>query len=342
MTRSLSIVVPLLNEAETLAELTSQLREVAEKESYSLQVLFIDDGSTDDSWKIISELVKQSETQTGIAIRGIRFRGNFGKAAALAAGFSAATAPYVITMDADLQDDPHEIPQLLSKLQPQADGVTFDVASGWKQNRQDPWHKTIPSKFFNFLVSRLTKVSLHDHNCGLKAYRNEVLQEIDLYGELHRFIPVLAAAKGFRVTEVPVHHRPREHGYSKYGASRIIKGLLDLVTVKFLTGYGDRPQHLLGGFGLIAFAGGSVGLLYLAIRWILTRTVPGLEPIHLHETASLFYSLALCLVGSQFLSVGLLAAMLAAYHTKEALPYSIQEITPKEQPPQVAKHHEKS
>lgn len=344
MTRSLSIVVPLLNEAETIAELHRQLSEVAKRESYALQIIFIDDGSTDNSWEVISELAKQDGREEilgegtldkrivveGIVVEGIRFRGNFGKAAALAAGFKAATAPYVITMDADLQDDPDEIPQLIAKLEGKDQKETFDVASGWKQNRQDPWHKTIPSKFFNFLVSRLTKVSLHDHNCGLKAYRGEVLKEIDLYGELHRFIPVLAAAKGFRVTEVPVHHRPREHGYSKYGASRIIKGLLDLVTVKFLTGYGDRPQHLLGGFGLMAFTAGSVGLLYLAVRWLVTRLVPGLEPIHLHETASLFYSLALCLVGSQFLSVGLLAAMLAAFHTKDALPYSIQETTQQE------------
>ncbi len=321
MTRSISIVVPLLNEANTLAELHQQLLEVAEKEAYELQIIFVDDGSTDDSWKIISNLSEQD-----CCVQGIRFRGNFGKAAALAAGFKAATAPLVITMDADLQDDPAEIPNLIAKLEGPDQASSYDVASGWKQNRQDPWHKTFPSKLFNFLVSRLTKVSLHDHNCGLKAYRGEVLKEIDLYGELHRFIPVLAAARGFRVTEVPVHHRPREHGYSKYGASRIVKGLLDLVTVKFLTGYGDRPQHLLGGFGLMAFAAGTVGLGYLAARWVISRMVPGLDSIHLHETAALFYSLALCLVGSQFLSVGLLAAMLAAYHTKEALPYSIEEV----------------
>lgn len=187
MAQSISIVVPLLNEAETLAELHRQLSEIAKSESYDLQILFIDDGSTDDSWKTIAELAAEDHR-----VEGIRFRGNFGKAAALAAGFKAATAPFVITMDADLQDDPAEIPNLIAALEGDDAQASYDVASGWKQNRQDPLHKTLPSKLFNFMVSRLTKVSLHDHNCGLKAYRGEVLKEIQLYGELHRFIPVMS------------------------------------------------------------------------------------------------------------------------------------------------------
>lgn len=320
--RRLSVVVPLLNEEETLAELHRQLLTVAEAEGYDPQIVFVDDGSTDRSWEIIRTLADERP-----GTDGVRFRRNFGKADALSAGFAVATAPVIVTMDADLQDDPAEIPKLLEKLGPDADGEAYDVVSGWKFDRQDPWHKRWPSLVFNALVSRLMKVKLHDHNCGLKAYRREALDEVRLYGELHRFVPVLAAARGYRVAEVAVHHRAREHGRSKYGASRIVKGLLDLITVKFLTGYGDRPQHLLGGVGLLGFLAGGLGLTYLAVRWIVSRTVPGLEPLHLHETASLFYSLALCLVGSQFLSVGLLGAMITALLTRDKPSYSIAEQT---------------
>lgn len=319
---TVSVVVPLLNEEETLDELHRQLRAVAETEGYDLQIVFVDDGSTDSSWKAIQALAAADPS-----VEGIRFRRNFGKADALSAGFEAATAPVVVTMDADLQDDPAEIPKLLAKLDPDAPDGGFDVVSGWKVDRKDPWHKTLPSLVFNGLVSWLTGVKLHDHNCGLKAYRREALQEVSLYGELHRFVPVLAAARGYRATELAVHHRAREHGQSKYGASRIVKGLLDLLTVKFLTGYGDRPQHALGGIGLLGFGAGGVGLTYLAVRWIVSRTVPGLEPLHLHETAALFYSLALCLVGSQFLAVGLLGAMIKAFGSHDQSSYSIAECT---------------
>ncbi|MEN0109354.1 MAG: glycosyltransferase, partial [Planctomycetota bacterium] len=186
------------------------------------------------------------------------------------------------------------------------------------------------------LVSRLTKVRLHDHNCGLKAYRREVLDEVRLYGELHRFVPVLAAARGYRVTEAAVNHRAREHGSSKYGASRLVKGLLDLITVKFLTGYGDRPQHALGGLGLLGFGAGGLGLTYLAIRWVVSRVAPGLEPIHLHETAALYYSLTLCMVGVQFLAVGLLGAMITAAMSEERTPYSVVARTDGATPPEGA------
>ncbi|TWT98136.1 Undecaprenyl-phosphate 4-deoxy-4-formamido-L-arabinose transferase [Botrimarina colliarenosi] len=313
--QAVSVVVPLLNEAPTIAELHRRLKAVAAREGYALQVVFVDDGSTDDSWKVIGGL---ANAEPGVV--GVRFRRNFGKADALDAGFAAATAPIVVTMDADLQDDPDEIPTLLAKL---AEG--YDVVSGWKVDRKDPWHKRWPSLVFNSLASRLTFVRLHDHNCGLKAYRREALADVTLYGELHRFVPVLAAARGYRVTEVPVKHHPREHGVSKYGASRIVKGLMDLITVKFLTGYGDRPQHVLGGLGLVSFAAGSLGLFYLAIRWIVTRAVEGLEPIHLHETAALYYCLAMCLVGAQFLAVGLLGAMITASLSRDRPSYSIAE-----------------
>lgn len=322
MPRAVSVVVPLLNEAATIDELHRQLLAVAETEGYELQIIFVDDGSTDGSWQAIRSLSSaHSNTE------GIRLRRNFGKADALSAGFAVARSPVVVTLDADLQDDPAEIPKLLAALEPDASGRACDVVSGWKRERHDPWHKRWPSLVFNALVSRLMKVRLHDHNCGLKAYRREALEEVSLYGELHRFIPVLAAAKGYRATEVAVNHRAREHGQSKYGASRIVKGLLDLITVKFLTGYGDRPQHLLGGVGLISFMAGATGLFYLAIRWIVSRVTPGLEPLHLHETASLFYSLALCLVGSQFLAVGLLGAMITASLSRERPRYSVAERT---------------
>lgn len=319
---AISVVVPLLNEEETLEELHRQLRAVADAEGYDLQIVFVDDGSTDHSWPVIEGLAA-----TDPSVEGVRFRRNFGKADALSVGFAAATAPIVVTMDADLQDDPAEIPKLIAKLDPAAPDGGYDVVSGWKVDRKDPWHKTLPSLVFNGLVSRLTGVKLHDHNCGLKAYRREALGEVRLYGELHRFVPVLAAARGYRATELAVHHRPREHGSSKYGASRIVKGLLDLMTVKFLTGYGDRPQHALGGIGLLGFAAGGVGLTYLAVRWVVSRAVPGLEPLHLHETAALFYSLALCLVGSQFLAVGLLGAMIKAFVSQERASYSVAERT---------------
>ena len=200
--------------------------------------------------------------------------------------------------------------------------------SGWKKVRHDPWHKVWPSRVFNWLVSHMTGVHLHDHNCGLKAYRREVMHEIRLYGELHRFVPVLAAAKGFRTAEVVVQHRPRQHGQSKYGISRLTKGLLDLLTVKFLIGYGQRPQHVLGTVGLVAFLLGGIGMVYLAIKWVLSRVLDGWTPIHLHEGAALFYSLGLFIIGAQFLSIGLLGEMIAAYLIRDADTYSIAEHTP--------------
>lgn len=315
---TVAVVVPLLNEAPTIAELHRQLRAVADRSAIRLEVVFVDDGSTDGSWDVVRALAAGHPE-----VRGLRFRRNFGKADALSAGFAVTTAPVVVTMDADLQDDPAEVPALLHKLTPEGGG--FDVASGWKRDRKDPWHKRWPSLVFNGLASRLTGVRLHDHNCGLKAYRREALEEVRLYGELHRFIPVLAAARGYRVTEVPVNHRARTHGVSKYGVSRLAKGLLDIVTVKFLTSYGDRPQHALGGLGLVSFSLGSVVLAYLAVRWAVSRAAPGLEPLHVHETASLYYAIALCLVGAQFLAVGLLGAMIRAANPGEAPRYSVAE-----------------
>ena len=311
----LSIVIPVFNEQETVRTLRDQLDAVAKAEGYQLDIIFVDDGSTDTSWQRIREL-----SATDSRVRGLRFRRNFGKAAALSAGFAAANGDLVMTMDADLQDDPQEIPKFLAKI----DGGA-DVVSGWKKIRHDPWHKVLPSRVFNWLVSAMTGVRLHDHNCGLKCYRRDVLREVRLYGELHRFVPVLAAARGWKVDEVVVQHRAREHGSSKYGWWRIPKGFLDLLTVKFVTGYGQRPQHLLGTGGLLCFLIGSVGLLLLTAYWVISRLVPYLEPIHLHERAIFFYSLIALLLGAQFMLIGFLAELMTAMNVRPGDTYSVAE-----------------
>jgi dolichol-phosphate mannosyltransferase len=291
---------------------------VADGQSYNVETIFIDDGSDDGSWSVIEELARADSR-----VLGIRFRRNFGKAAALAAGFEAAQGEVVVTMDADLQDDPAELPQMLARL-----GDGLDVVSGWKQVRRDPWHKRWPSKLFNWLVGKLMGVELHDHNCGFKCYRRDVILEVRLYGELHRFVPVLAAARGFRVGEVAVNHRPRRHGRSKYGASRIVKGFLDLVTVKFLTGYGHRPQHLLGTIGLVSLALGGVVMTILAAEWCASRlnANPG-DDVHLHQRAALYYGLGLVLLGGQFFSMGLLAELVTSFLSRDVDAYSIAEFT---------------
>lgn len=311
----LSIVIPVLNEAPALATLHRQLDAVAGQYGYDLDVVFVDDGSTDDSWRVIEQICEQDSR-----VRGICFRRNFGKAAALSAGVAAARGRLLMTMDADLQDDPREIPKFLAAMD-----QGYDVVSGWKKERHDPWHKVWPSRVFNWMVSRFTGVRLHDHNCGFKCYRREVFDELHLYGELHRFVPVLAAARGWRVGEVPVNHRARQFGRSKYGWARIPKGLLDLLTVKFLTGYGQRPQHLLGMVGLSALTVGLLGILMLSFWWVLSRVLPGATPIHLTQRALFFYCLGAALLGAQFTSVGFLAELMTALRARDADIYSIAQ-----------------
>jgi glycosyltransferase involved in cell wall biosynthesis len=260
----LSIIVPTFNEQDSLRELYQQTVHVLDALDLPAELIFVDDGSTDGSWRVIQEMVQQDPR-----LVGIRFRRNFGKAAALTAGLKTARGELMMTLDADLQDDPAEIPAFLGKMQ-----AGYDVVNGWKVHRRDPWHKVYPSKVFNAVVGWLTGLRLHDHNCGLKMFRREVADELSLYGEMHRFVPVLAHARGFRVTEMPVNHRPRVHGYSKYGVRRFFRGFLDVLTIKFLIGYGQRPQHMLGALGLVFFGLGMLGLLYLSGLWLCNLSRP--------------------------------------------------------------------
>jgi dolichol-phosphate mannosyltransferase len=311
----LSIVIPVYNEDESLVELHREISELAERNGYELEIVFVDDGSKDKSWTVINELAA-----TDNRVNGIQFRRNFGKAAALNAGFEAAKGEIVMTMDADLQDDPHEIPEFLAMME-----TDYDVVSGWKQVRHDPWHKVIPSRFFNGMVSYMTGVKLHDHNCGMKCYRREIFNEVTLYGELHRFVPVLAASRGYRVGEKVIAHRARQFGHSKYGFTRFVKGFLDLLTVWFITGYGQRPQHLIGTLGLIASFVGAVMLTCLAVAWGGSRIF--CEPtsyVHLGGRPAVLYSVALMLLGSQLLSIGFIAELLVAYQNRTAKGYSVK------------------
>jgi len=315
----ISVVIPVYDEAGTLEQLHRELAEMAAARGYELQMVFVDDGSTDGSWTEIEQLAEADPR-----VLGVRFRRNFGKAAALSAGFDASTGDTIVTIDADLQDSPAEIPKLLAKLH---DGL--DVVSGWKVDRHDPWHKRWPSKAFNYLVGKLTGVKLHDHNCGLKAFRRDVIHEIRLYGELHRFVPVLAAARGFRIGEAPVEHRPRRFGRSKYGLSRIPKGLLDLLTVQFITRFGHRPQHWLGSVGMVSLLLGFLGMAYLAVTWCWTRMPwqPATAAVELHNRPALVYSAMLAFFGINLVAIGFVAEMIAALVSRDRDEFSIAEYT---------------
>jgi glycosyltransferase involved in cell wall biosynthesis len=313
MVSMISVVIPLLNEAESLGMLYNELTAVADAEGYDMEIVFVDDGSTDGSWAEVRRLVAADPR-----VRGIRFRRNFGKAAALSAGFRAARGELIFTLDADLQDDPREIPRFIAAMDDE-----LDVVSGWKRVRHDPWHKVLPSRVFNWLVGWLTGVRLHDHNCGFKCYRRAVLGEVRLYGELHRFVPVLAHARGFRVGELAVNHRQRKFGRSKYGLRRFVKGFLDLLTVKFLTGFSQRPQHLLGAIGLFCFLLGGAGMAYFAGYWFV-QELRGIDP-KLHERPGLIYAVGTLLFGAQLMSIGFLAELIIAYQGRDADTYSIAD-----------------
>ncbi len=313
----LSIIVPVFDEQESLAELYRQVDAVCKENSIDYELIFIDDGSKDKSWEIIQQLSHENQQVTGI-----RFRRNFGKAAALTAGMKAAAGECLMMMDADLQDDPAEIPQFIEKFR-----EGFDVVNGWKERRLDPWHKVYPSKVFNWMIGRLSGLKLHDHNCGIKLFHRDVAAEIRIYGELHRFIAVLAYARGFKITEVPVHHRSREFGHSKYGVKRFLRGFLDLLTVTFLTGYGQRPHHILGGIGLFFFGLGAIGFTYLSILWCSMNILHLFPASPIGSRPLLAYSTAATILGAQAMSIGLLAEMIVAYNGRDRDTYSVSERT---------------
>lgn len=288
-------MIPLLNEEESLEELARRLEPELEKMSGgAYEVIFVDDGSTDGSFEVLRKLYR-----TNRRFRAIRFRTNFGKSAALAVGFGEVKGEYVFTMDADLQDDPSELPRLLTELQ-----KGYDLVSGWKKTRNDPWHKTVPSKLFNSVVRAVTRLHIHDFNCGLKVYRSEVIPTLAVYGEMHRYLPAQAHWQGFRVTELPVTHHAREHGVSKFGMSRFLKGFLDLLTLVLTTRYARRPLHIFGTIGVvIAMVGFGIDL-WLTIEWFLGHTSLTNRPLAL-------LGVLLIIVGVQLISIGLIGEMVA-------------------------------
>lgn len=303
----LSIVIPLFNERDSLRELKDRIVAEFDRGGWSGEIIFVDDGSRDGSFGVIEEMAAGDER-----VRAIKFRNNFGKAAGLSAGFEEVRGRIVITMDADLQDDPSEIPRLVAKIE---EGL--DVVSGWKKKRHDPWSKTIPSRFFNFVTARITNIPIHDFNCGLKAYRGEVVREIEVYGELHRYIPALAAWKGFRIGEIEVTHHPRPFGRSKYGPRRFMAGFFDLLTITLLTKYNPKPLHL---FGFVGAALGAVGFLislYMVSLKLRYGDIQGRVPL-------LTFGVLLIIMGMQFLSTGLLAEMIASHRSAANREYTIE------------------
>ena len=296
----ISVVIPVHNEERSVALLLDELGSALEPLGSPWEAVFVDDGSDDGTFSALTRLHAAADN-----VRVVRLRRNFGKAAALQAGFEAAEGDVVVTIDGDLQDDPTEIPRLLAKLD-----AGFDLVSGWKTRRRDPWSRRIPSKIFNVVTGRMSGLRLHDLNCGLKAYRAEVLAGLRIYGELHRFIPVLAHYRGFRVAELPVNHRPREHGRSRYGMERYLRGFLDLLTVTFMGRYRHRPLHLFGGLGLVLGAAGSLVLVYMAALKLDGQAI-GHRPL-------LTLGVLLVVVGMQFLSLGLLSELITSHHEERS------------------------
>ena len=302
-----SILVPLLNEEESLRPLTTEIKNTLKTININYEILFVDDGSTDDSLNIIKQLASSDNR-----IRYISFKKNYGKSAALQLGFKAVTGDAVITMDADLQDDPEEITNLLAKLD-----EGYDLVSGWKKVRHDPFIKKHSSKFFNYVTQVMSGIKIHDFNCGLKAYRKEVVKNINIYGELHRYVPVLADWQGFTVTEIPVKHHPRKYGKTKFGISRFFKGFVDLITVIFTTRYIKRPMHLFGLLGAIAFLVGLGISAYLSYEWWFYSKPLSDRPL-------LFLGMLLIIVGVQFFSVGLLGEIMV-HNFQNDEEYTIKE-----------------
>jgi glycosyltransferase involved in cell wall biosynthesis len=304
----ISVVVPVHDEERTVALLFDELQATLDPLGQPWEAVFVDDGSTDGSFGALTRLHNAQDN-----VRVVRLRRNFGKAAALAAGFANAQGDIVVTIDADLQDDPTEIPRLLAKLD-----EGFDLVSGWKAHRRDPITRRVLSRVFNWVTGRVSGLRLHDLNCGLKAYRAEVVQGLRLYGELHRFIPVLAHYRGYRTAELPVNHRPREHGRSRYGVERYVRGFLDLLTVSFIGRYRYRPLHLFGGLGLL------LGLIGLGVLVYLTVLKIGGHAIG--ERPLLTLGVMLVVVGLQFFSLGLISELITSQHEERAGPRERTEL----------------
>jgi glycosyltransferase involved in cell wall biosynthesis len=296
----ISVVVPVYDEERSVALLVDELDSALQPLAIPWEAIFVDDGSTDGTF---SALTRLHAARDDVVV--VRLRRNFGKAAALAAGFAQARGDVIITIDGDLQDDPAEIPHLLAKLD-----EGFDLVSGWKSNRRDPLRRRLLSRVFNAVTRWISGVRLHDMNCGLKAYRTEVVRGLRLYGELHRFIPVLAQQRGFRVAELPVNHRPREHGRSRYGLERYLRGFLDLLTVSFLGRYRHRPLHLFGGLGLTLSLAGIGILLYLTVVKLMGHAI-GQRPL-------LILGVLLVVVGIQVFSLGLITELITSHHEERA------------------------
>lgn len=312
---SFSVVVPVKNEKETIAALVDQIREVTENERLDLiEIIVVDDGSTDSTWDILKDMAMNTS-----GVHAIRLRRNFGKAAALMTEIKAATSDVIITMDGDLQDDPREIPNFLALI---ADGN--DLVSGWKKDRKDPLSKTLPSAVFNWVTSKATGIKLHDFNCGYKAYRRAIFNSLDIYGELHRYIPVLANSLGYRIAELPVRHHPREFGRSKYGLTRLLKGFIDLTSVLTITRFAHRPGHLFGGVGVLLFAVGTACLAYLmALKLAMGASIGG-RPL-------LIMSVFLDIIGLQLILFGMLAELVIKGSEERARPANLvsEEVLPK-------------
>lgn len=294
----ISIVIPLFNEAESLPELTSWIEKVMNTNSFSYEIILIDDGSTDNSWDIILSL-----SQKNTHIKGIKFRRNYGKSAGLYKGFEAAKGDVVITMDADLQDSPEEIPELYNMITEQG----FDLVSGWKKKRHDPvLTKNLPSKLYNSTVRCMSGIKLHDFNCGLKAYKKQVIKSIEVYGEMHRYIPVLAKWAGFKkIGEKVVQHQERKYGTTKFGIERFLRGPLDLLSVLFISKFSKRPMHLFGSIGMASFVIGAIILAYLSYMKVV-------ESVYNMTQRPLFFLGIVCLiVGSQLFLTGFLAELVS-------------------------------
>ncbi len=312
---NLSIVVPLYNEEESLQELVDWVKKVLEPLNITFELLFVDDGSTDNSWHVIERLV-----QDNFEVKGIKFRRNYGKSAALYTGFEAAKGEVVITMDADLQDNPDELPGLYRMIN--EDG--YDLVSGWKKKRHDPLGKTLPSKFFNRTARYISGIKLHDFNCGLKAYRKEVVKSIEVYGEMHRYIPILAKRNGFsKIGEKVVIHRERQYGVSKFGIERFLKGFLDLLSVTFISRFGKRPMHLFGGLGTLMFFIGFFSSLYLGIKK-LYYVYHHIDQALVTSSPYFYIALACMIIGTQLFVAGFLAELLSR-NSPERNKYQIEK-----------------